>query len=564
MESHDVDRIRVRCFKKNNSINGRCNEKIWWERNNLIDLYVKIMDETSFLAENPTMAIRFYHILNGVSAVPCCELPGCNNIVKWHTSINAYSKYCSPKCTASATRKIGENNPFSHSAVKEKIRRTNLEKYGEYNYSKTKEFRSYLKTYHQTLSPEEKKKTQLAREKTNLLTYGHVTPLNNLEVKNKIKQTLVKRYGVDSPLKNADIKNSAKNTMLERYGRDHYNQQHISTDDLRNLKDRAWLENQLELHSAKEIARSCNISYSILCRYIRNAGIDLTKYSYFEKEVSLFIREVLGDTVEIETNNRKILSGKEIDIYIPSMKLGIECNGIYWHREGKGKNQNYHINKTVAAVVEGVRLVHIFENEWLEKRDIVENRLRLLLRKTERVYGRKCKIVNVASDAEATFLQDYHLQGAVRSRVCYGLTYNDELVAIMSFGKSRYSKKAEWELLRFAVKDNISVVGGAEKLFSQFIRNHVPNSVISYCDRRWFLGTIYSKLGFSFSHNSTPNYFYLEADGSLSSRVKYQKHKLKEMLMTFDPNQSEWSNMQNNGYDRIWDCGNSVWIWNRF
>ena len=140
-----------------------------------------------------------------------------------------------------------------------------------------------------------------------------------------------------------------------------------------------------------------------------------------------------------------------------------------------------------------------------------------------------------------------------------GLYFQEELQCLMSFGKNRLSSDVEWELLRFASKKGISVIGGASKLFKYFLTNFT-GGIVSYSDRRYSQGNMYSKLGFTFSHFSEPNYFYFK-NGSLKleSRQKYMKHKLPTLLENFDPSLTEWQNMQINGYNRIWDCGNSVW-----
>ena len=132
----------------------------------------------------------------------------------------------------------------------------------------------------------------------------------------------------------------------------------------------------------------------------------------------------------------------------------------------------------------------------------------------------------------------------------------------MSFGKNRFSSEVEWELLRFVSKKYISVVGGASKLFKHFVNNYSNGlGIVSYSDRRYSQGNMYSKLGFKFSHNSQPNYFYFKNSLHLESRQKYMKHKLSNLLEVFDESLTEVENMKNNGFNRIWDCGNSVWIY---
>jgi hypothetical protein len=128
----------------------------------------------------------------------------------------------------------------------------------------------------------------------------------------------------------------------------------------------------------------------------------------------------------------------------------------------------------------------------------------------------------------------------------------------MSFGKNRFASDVEWELIRFASKQNVNVVGGASKIFKHF-RNNYEGGIVSYSDRRYSVGNMYKTLGFQFSHFSQPNYFYFKDSLNLESRQKYMKHKLPNLLEKFNSSLTEWENMVVNGYNRIWDCGNSVW-----
>jgi uncharacterized Zn finger protein (UPF0148 family) len=260
-------------------------------------------------------------------------------------------------------------------------------------------------------------------------------------------------------------------------------------------------------------------------------------------------------------NDWSILGGKELDLYIPEHNLAIEFDGIYWHSENIGKAKTYHLEKTQKCLEQNISLLHIFENEWKHptKREIWKSIILGKLGKHSRVFARKTELRIVQKSEERQFLEENHLQGSVGSKVALGLYLEEELLCLMSFGKNRLSDDVEWELLRFASKKGVSVVGGASKLFKYFLTNFT-GGIVSYSDRRYSQGNMYSKLGFTFSHFSEPNYFYFK-NGSLKleSRQKYMKHKLPTLLENFDPSLTEWQNMQINGYNRIWDCGNSVW-----
>ena len=277
-------------------------------------------------------------------------------------------------------------------------------------------------------------------------------------------------------------------------------------------------------------------------------------YNKSEEEIKDFIKSL---NINIVENDRTILNGKELDIYIPENKLAIEYNGLYWH-SNQFIDKNYHLNKTNKCVEENIQLIHIFEDEWVYKKDIVKSRLRNLLNLTEnKIYTRKCEIREVSSKESGLFLENNHIQGKVGSKVKLGLYYNDELVSLMTFGglrKNLGGKKSEnhYELIRFCNKLNTNVIGGASKLLKHFIKTYNPKEIISYADRRWSNGNLYDRLGFELSHISKPNYFYIN-DDRRENRFKYRKDVL--IKEGFNPNKSEREIMEERGFKRIYDCG---------
>ena len=171
---------------------------------------------------------------------------------------------------------------------------------------------------------------------------------------------------------------------------------------------------------------------------------------------------------------------------MPHKKLAIEFDGLYWHSEETGKNKNYHLNKTELCEKQEIQLIHIFENEWLTKQDIVKSRLKNLLGIYDKiVYSRKCEIKEVDSKISKKFQDEYHIQGSVNSKISLGLYYQNKLISLMTFGKCRFDKKHEWELLRFCNKLGYHIPGSASKLLKYFEKTYKPISLVSYADRRW-------------------------------------------------------------------------------
>lgn len=193
------------------------------------------------------------------------------------------------------------------------------------------------------------------------------------------------------------------------------------------------------------------------------------------------------------------------------------------------------------------------------KKDIVKHRLLNIIGKNDiRIYARNCIISEISNDVKRDFLEKTHIQGNDKSRIKLGIFYKTELVGVMTFSKRKIFGNTEWELVRFSTLYN--VIGGASKLFKYFVENYNPDRVITYSDIRWNIGDVYFKMGFNKIGQSSPGYFYLY-NGMRFNRINFQKHKLKDKLETFNPNLTEWENMQLNGYDRIWDCGHYKYEW---
>lgn len=283
-----------------------------------------------------------------------------------------------------------------------------------------------------------------------------------------------------------------------------------------------------------------------------NSGI-----SIMEKELSDFIKSLEVHTI---LRDRSLIKPKELDIIIPDYKLAIEFNGLYWHSELQGKDKNYHLDKYKECMNQGYKLIHIFEHQWLYKKEIVKDIIKKQLNIVNtKIYARKCTIRLVNTQDAKVFLDTNHLQGYCTSTYKIGLYYDNTLVSIMTFGTNRYSKNTKWELIRFANKLGVNVIGGASKILTYF-RNNYEGSIVSYCDISIFSGKLYSQLGFKLSHYTKPNYFYFDSMCKTYSRVIFQKHKLKDKLANFNPSLTEWENMVNNNYNRYWDCGNAVYI----
>ena len=265
--------------------------------------------------------------------------------------------------------------------------------------------------------------------------------------------------------------------------------------------------------------------------------------------------------------DHEICDNCKVDIYVPDKKIAVCINDLDFH-SNKSLNfeKKYFLNKTNKCESRDIQLVHIFEDEMLFKPQIVKSRLLNLCGKYDKViYARKCTIGEVTNTESTEFIDKNHIQGSCGSAIKLGLYYDNDLVAMMTFGKFRKcmnssSDNGEYELLRFCPKLGYHIPGGAGKLFKHFIKTYDPAHIISYADRRWSRGKLYLALGFTLDHVSDPNYFYI-VDKHREHRFGWRKQELSKKLVNFDPNLTEYDNVLNNGIDRIFDSGNYMFNW---
>lgn len=287
--------------------------------------------------------------------------------------------------------------------------------------------------------------------------------------------------------------------------------------------------------------------------------------SSYEVELHNFLKYY---NVNFETN-RQILIGKEIDILIPSINLGIEFNGLRWHSEFYGKkDKNYHLNKTILCNQKGYSLIHIFEDEYVNNKDIVFSKLKHLIKKDydlPKIQGRKILVKEIYKNDAEIFLNKFHIQGFSSSTVYLGGFYNEELISVMSFKNGGITNK-DWELTRFATNYNYRYQGVGGKLFKYFIRNYNPKNVISFADRRWTINpnnNLYTNLGFELVSITKPDYRYYNSKIDKFKRFhkfSFNKNKLSK-LYGFPLTMTEKEMAIEAGFDRIWDCGLFKYVW---
>jgi hypothetical protein len=405
-------------------------------------------------------------------------------------------------------------------------------------------------------NPSKNSNIQEKRKERFIENYGVDNPMKNILVKKRVKERFIENYGVDNPMKNEIIKNKTSYTKNNKF-KDYFNSYNygdeykfISYNKKLTLKHIICGEifeiSAHSLHDRKNTKIFCNI-----CNINNNISLS-------EKEICGWLKELNSTFKE---NDRETLEGRELDIYIPSYNLAIEFNGLYWHSE-LYKDKNYHLEKSLKCQEKGVQLLHIWEDEWVYKQEIVKsiilNKLELI---KERIYARQCEI-RVVEDSKLVreFLDKNHIQGYSQSSIKLGLYYKNELVSLMTFGYRHTNAKKEFELIRFCNRINLNVIGSASKLFNYFKQNYHFTELISYSDFRLFDGSMYQTLGFTKQHLSKPDYFWCK-DIERKHRFNFNKQKL--IKEGFDGSKTEVDIMHERGYFRVFGCGQYRWIYHK-
>lgn len=300
------------------------------------------------------------------------------------------------------------------------------------------------------------------------------------------------------------------------------------------------------------------------CNHMQGKGCPRCSGSQSKPEVALleWIKRTLPG-VEIQERRRGVIPPYELDIYIPSLQVAVEFNGLYWHSADKasdGEFRNKHLQKLQLCQEAGVRLIQVREDRWADRPEVCKSVIASALRlPSRRENARSCKIVELASIDATDFLMRHHLDGNAKASVNLGLSLDDELLAVMTFAKPRFASDADWELVRLASLPFVHVRGAASRLLAHFRARH-RGQVTSYCNLEYGSGGVYGAIGMKLVSQSRPGYVWVKNGQRAYSRYQTQKHKLSALLPNFDPALSESENMFANGFRRYWDSGNLVFI----
>ena len=572
-------------------------------KNNFPDFYEYITNNYSDELKFTEKLYWYYHNIH--EKPTCCECH--KNTTRFISFFEGYAQFCSSKCVRTS------------SSLHKKMKDTILKKYGVENVSQSQEIKEKkkqtLKEHYGVNNVYEIPGMKDQIKNTILKKYGVKNALQSQKIKEKIKQTNLKKYGVENPFSSQEIKEKIKQTNLEKYGVEHASQSPVIKDKVKQTNlERYGITNTFNLSKSQTTAKQSiwnktkqnnkdiidilidqegNIIYKCSCPHKKCNKCNDKTYTIISQifnnrkqkqselctkllpidnshnsggTLELFVRNIL-DTYNIPyiENDRKILKGKELDIYIPEKKIGIECNGVYWHSL---KEPSYHFDKWKECKDQDIQLITIWEDQIYNKPKIIEGIIKSHLGIYEHQIGaRKCILKEVSSKESNKFLEENHLQGKVNGSIRLGLYYNNELVSLMVFGAKRRAlgnknDKETYELYRYCNKLGWQIQGGASRLFKYFIDSHNGSIVESFSSNDISIGALYKNLKFQLVGTQNGSYWYITKDMQRYHRYSFRKDVL--VKEGHDPNKTEFEITNEIGLIRIYDSGQQKWIYKQY
>ena len=399
--------------------------------------------------------IAFWYAKNEIYQLIKCKKCG-----KFLSFLQVKNKcvFCSSKCTQlfqETKNKIKETNQkkygvdcvLSANEIKEKIKKTNKKRFNSINAASSIDVKEKVK-------------------QTNIQKYGVECYFHSNDYKEKNKETNQKKYGVDCILLSNEIKEKIKKTNLNKYGVENVFQNnevkkrlkisryksfyHEIVNKYKNYVEPMFSEEQYQGIANQQVykwkCKKCNMIFDdykrTSSRFRRfndfplcpNCYPPISGFSYLEEQVLDFVKLIYNG--EIIENDRKILNGKQLDIVLPELKLAIQFNGVYWHSL---KDKNYHLMKTELCESKGYRLIHIWQNQWIKKQDVVKKMIKLSLGIYDKVINAYDCELKYIEDID-NFLEENYLGNKFDCDKSYGLYHKDELISIIMINKANVMK----------------------------------------------------------------------------------------------------------------------------
>lgn len=527
----------------------------------------------------------------------CCssecavKLRSATCIAKYGCKDGGNSEAAKAKRKQTNLARYGVENPAMRKDIMDKQRQTIKAKYGVDNISQLESNKDKIRQTWADKSQSELNAISQKRKETCVEHFGVDNPTKCEDVKHKIKNTLMTKYGVDCSLLIPKAKAATKVTMMQRYGVLNPGQseeirkraqltsickygvpRYSMTPEFKarykiTCQERYGVDNPMQCRQFQEAAKQTNLErYGVPAAFLTEDSLNKCRQAMLSSEnfrISKLNRNFseLLSAAGISNELEFRIENRWYDMLIPDTNTVIELNPTYTHSsEGNdynaGLDRYYHRDKTQLAVNHGFRCINVWD--WDDLGKIVG----LVSRPNNRYYARDLKCDLISEETANVFLETYHIQGHVNHQeVCIGLIQGEELISLMTFGRPRYNRNVQWELYRYATQFDATVVGGASKLFSHFIKLVNPVSIVSYCDLSKFTGEIYTTLGFKLKHKSSPTRVWSKGKRYVTDNLLRQRGFDQLFGTNYGKGTSNESLMVENGWRSVYDCGQATYIY---
>jgi len=443
----------------------------------------------------------------------------------------ATSNLANPELNAEYRRRQLENNDGKLAFNTDKQKATMLERYGVDHPMKVQEFRE---------------KALETQRKLNGGVLGFNTP--------KQRETMFERYGSAGSLGSKEIFEKQKATMLERYG-------------------------------VERPSQHPEFLKKALSTIIENNG-RLFGLSSPKSKLNTDFGAAIHETYNVDVIYEKLFDGIFVDIYIPQYNLAIDLNPTVTHnstlafaclRAGCEQpcethspvRKTYHQKRALKLAELGVRYLQVYD--W-DDADAIERILNAKLGAIQKkISARKLELKTIAQSEANAFLKEHHIQGGLKKQThCYALAQAGELLAVATFGPSRFGAKEDSEWLRFAVKSGYRIHGGAGAIFKRFLADSQAQTVVSYLDLSHtndssFMGG----LGFVSDGVTSPDLWWHRLRGSKAHSNSALMRIGADRLLGTTHGSVEKSGLRNEdimlseGWLKVYRAGNLRMVWRR-
>lgn len=471
--------------------------------------------------------------------------------------------------------RYGKDNAMHVPEIVDSIKKTNIERYGTEFPLQSKciqeKIKSTIFASHGVEYPFQSAEIRAKGEETFFKNHGHkndmriprqsfidqygANPFQLEWVKDTIKTTMTARHGKDHPMKVDSIYEKSIATLKSNHGKLNPAQLHLSSECYTLLNDAEILARRLKKNTLRELSDEYSVSMELIRTYHDRHGLDILpkkkSRSSYEEEIAEFLDL---HNISYKRNFHGICHPRQVDFYIKDFNIAIEFNGLYWHSQFAGKkDKKYHSSKQDLCARQGIQLLTIFEDEWIDRHQVIKNKILHLCGKTRKIIGARKIQIEIATDMTEIkeFLLSNHLQGKTEA-ISLALVgkLDDEIVSVMTLRRHLEGH----DMTRYCVKNDASYPGLFSKFISHIRKHNLCSSIVTFADLRWSIGDVYEKAGFSMVATIAPDYFYTDYK-KRDHKFNYRKDKLKTRYGIEIDDKTELEIIKELGLDRIWDCG---------